>query len=90
MLHQLKALEREDRTLRQKALAIMPVSDIHVAAPSCDGWCKDLFIAPSGYQAVCTSWVPVPPKAAFFFEKYCLGRVVLCCFVFLSKHLMDN
>ena len=25
----------------------------------------------------------VPPEAAFFFEKYCLGRVVLCCFVFL-------
>ena len=27
--------------------------------------------------------VHVPPEAAFFFEKYCLGRVVLCCFVFL-------
>ena len=46
------------------------------------------------------SWVRVPPEAAFFFEKYCLGQVVLCCFVrlsvvlcclaFLSKHLMDD
>ena len=24
-----------------------------------------------------------PTRGSFFFEKYCLGRVVLCCFVFL-------